>query len=177
MTVQTSLKARYPGMFWMPLLILINFVLFAAGLFTPAITLQQMFVFTDTFSIYLGIYVLYIEHEKFLAAVIFVFSIVFPLAKMGLLTLIWFWPLEEKIRIKGLRGLEFLGKWSMTDVFVVALLVVAAKLSGFADAHARYGIIVFASAVVLSMLLTLFMAKLAGRSVSSQSQDGSLSLS
>lgn len=171
MTSQTSLNARYPGMFWMPVLILLNLILFAVGLFTPAITLQQMFVFTDTFSIYLGIYVLYIEHEKFLAAVIFVFSIVFPLAKMGLLTFIWFRPLEEKARLKALRSLEFLGKWSMTDVFVVALLVVAAKLSGFADAHARYGIVVFTSAVVLSMLLTLFMAKLARGSSLRQGQD------
>lgn len=164
-------------MFWMPLLILINFILFAAGLFTPVITLHQMFVFTDTFSIYLGIYALYVEHEKFLAAVIFVFSIIFPLAKMTLLTFIWFKPLEEMSRAKCLRRLEFLGKWSMTDVFVVALMVVAAKLSGFADARARYGIIIFTSAVVLSMLLTLYMAKLASRPVSRAGQDGSSALS
>lgn len=164
MTSSTSLAARHPKHFWVPVLILINLGLFATGLFTPVITLKQMIVFSDTFSIYLGIYLLFTENQKILALIIFVFSIVFPFAKLGLLSFVWFVPLKADDREKTLKGLEFLGKWSMTDVFVISLTIIAAKLSGFADARARYGIYIFAGAVIMSMLLTLYITKLAERS-------------
>lgn len=166
-----SLRKQHPNLFWVPGLVLVNLGLFAAGLFTPVITLKSLYLFTDTFSIFLGIYVLYTEHEPFLAVFVFVFSFIFPLAKLGLLSVVWYRPMREPARVKALKRLEFLGKWSMMDVFVIALTVLAAKLSGFADARARYGIYVFAGAVVMSMLLTQFMMKLAGRPFSDKLPD------
>ena len=165
MTPSASLQQRHPGLFWVPGLIALNLVLFGIGLFTPVITLRQVYVFNDTFSIFSGICVLYQDHERFLAAFIFLFSILFPAAKLGLLTIVWFRTLKSQTRERALKGLAFLGKWSMMDVFVIALTVIAAKLSGFADAQARYGLYLFGGAVIMSMLMTRYLTKLAKPSV------------
>jgi paraquat-inducible protein A len=46
------------------------------------------------------------------------------------------------------------GKWSMLDVFVVAVLVVAVKLGAIADVDMRYGLYAFAASVLLTMYIT-----------------------
>jgi len=43
------------------------------------------------------------------------------------------------------------GKWSMLDVFIVAILVVSVKLGAIASVEMRYGLYAFATAVVLKM--------------------------
>ena len=47
-----------------------------------------------------------------------------------------------------------LGKWSMLDVFVVAMMVIITKISGFASAQPRIGIYFFGASVFLAMLTT-----------------------
>ncbi len=89
----------------------------------------------------------------FLAAVIFTFSIVFPAFKLLYIvmagTLITFDPGK---RSRWFRRIEWLGKWSMLDVLVLALLVFYAKSTELADAVALPGIYFFASSVVLTMI-------------------------
>jgi paraquat-inducible protein A len=46
------------------------------------------------------------------------------------------------------------GKWSMLDVFVVAVLVVAVKLGAIADVEMRFGLYAFAASVLLTMFIT-----------------------
>ena len=48
--------------------------------------------------------------------------------------------------------MSWLGKWSMLDVLVLALLIFYAKSTGIADAVSMPGIYMFAAAVVLTML-------------------------
>jgi paraquat-inducible protein A len=50
--------------------------------------------------------------------------------------------------------MHLLGKWSMLDVFVVAVLVVTVKLGAMASVEARYGIYAFTAAVFLTMYIT-----------------------
>jgi paraquat-inducible protein A len=50
-------------------------------------------------------------------------------------------------------------KWSMLDVFVVALLVVSVKLGSLAQAHVELGIYAFAASVVLTMLLAAWIGR------------------
>ena len=86
---------------------------------------------------------------------------VFPFAKLATLAFIWFRPLTERERVDALRWLELLGKWSMLDVFVVAILIVAAKLRDLTQVQPRIGIYLFALAIVLSMLSTMRVKQLA----------------
>jgi uncharacterized paraquat-inducible protein A len=50
------------------------------------------------------------------------------------------------------KRIEWLGKWSMLDVLVLALLVFYAKSTQFADAVALPGIYFFAGSVMLTMV-------------------------
>ena len=52
------------------------------------------------------------------------------------------------------------GRWSMLDVFVVAILIVTVKLGAFADVEIEPGMYFFTSAVVLLMLITSLMVNL-----------------
>jgi paraquat-inducible protein A len=50
--------------------------------------------------------------------------------------------------------LGVLGKWSMLDVFVVAITIVITKISSFAKAEARLGLYFFGASIMLAMLAT-----------------------
>ena len=51
----------------------------------------------------------------------------------------------------------------MLDVFVVAITIVITKISGLVEAEAHVGIYVFAVSVILSMIATMRIEKLAIR--------------
>jgi paraquat-inducible protein A len=58
-------------------------------------------------------------------------------------------------RAKLYRILEVIGRWSMLDVFVVALLAGLVRIQGFAEITAGVGIAAFGAVVVLTMLASL----------------------
>lgn len=139
-------------------------VLFIGGIFLPVITINQFFFFKDTFSILSGIEALWHEKHRSLAVVVFVFSIVFPAVKLSLLTYLWMQDARDPMRKNVVRMLGWMGRWSMLDVFVVAVTIVIAKLSGFADAKARIGIYLFGSSVILTMIAAWRIERLGERS-------------
>lgn len=51
-------------------------------------------------------------------------------------------------------SLEFIGRWSMLDVFLVGFLSGAVRFDAFATVEPRAGIVAFAAAVVLTILAT-----------------------
>ncbi len=51
--------------------------------------------------------------------------------------------------------IELMGRWSMLDVFVVALLAGLVRIQGFAEITAGVGIAAFGSVVVLTMLASM----------------------
>jgi paraquat-inducible protein A len=122
------------------------------GLTLPVIQLTRLYFWTDTHSILSILSALYATGEFFLASVIFVFSIVFPAFKLLYITaagtLISAGPAR---RSRWFRRIEWLGKWSMLDVLVLALLVFYAKANALADAVALPGVYFFAASVVLTM--------------------------
>ncbi len=78
--------------------------------------------------------------------------------------MIWFWPLPGERRAAWLHWLGILGKWSMLDVFVVAILIVLVKLGPVARVEPRVGVYVFCAAIACSMLTTMYIDRLARRS-------------
>ena len=56
--------------------------------------------------------------------------------------------------------MHLFGKWSMLDVFVVAVLVVTVKLGAIASVEARYGLYAFTVAVFLTMYVTARVVRL-----------------
>ena len=91
-----------------------------------------------------------------IALIIFVASIVVPIAKLvilgGLLLSVqrrWRWRPEERTRLY--RITELVGRWSMLDVFVVAVLVSLVRLGFLTTIEAGEGIVFFAAVVILTM--------------------------
>ncbi|MGD8539537.1 MAG: paraquat-inducible protein A [Candidatus Aminicenantes bacterium] len=141
-------------------LLWISPVTLAIGIFAPVMTFKKLIFYKNTFSIYSGLVTLFKEAEYILFLIIFVFTILFPLVKISLLFLIHYrrsWSEERRIKI--LHYLGLISKWSMLDVFIVAMLVVIVRLGITGRVDARWGIYVFAAAVILSTLSTLRIAR------------------
>jgi paraquat-inducible protein A len=95
-----------------------------------------------------------------LAVIVFIASILVPMMKLIVLGLLAFtsgrrstWrPVE---RSKLYRIVEFIGRWSMLDVFVVTLTVALVRFQSLAVITARPGAIAFGSVVILTMLASM----------------------
>jgi len=123
------------------------------GLTLPIVRLTRFYVWTDVHSLISIVTELYDAHEILLAGVICLFSVVFPFVKLLYLLALYsarHWNPERQGRF--LRRLGWLGKWSMLDVLVLALVIFYAKATRLADAVSMPGIYLFAAAVVLTML-------------------------
>ena len=114
---------------------------------------------SNTFSLVSGLGELLSHGQIFLFVIIFAFSILFPVAKMFLLGRIAFYDTDDTMRERRLKWLAAFGKWSMLDVFVIALLVVSLKLGDMVNVEIHSGIYFFAASVILTMILTQILHK------------------
>jgi len=67
--------------------------------------------------------------------------------------------------------LSLLGKWSMLDVFVIAIIIVPIKLGALASAKAEIGIYYFGASIILAILATNLQSNLVNRSDKVQIKD------
>jgi len=110
-------------------------------------------------TIFSGIVYLWSEGSWPLAVIVFVASILVPVAKLLLLSLLLVsvqseesrWP---NLRTQVYRGLEIVGRWSMLDIFVVAMLAALVQVENLAELRPGPGAIAFGAVVVLTMLAT-----------------------
>jgi paraquat-inducible protein A len=94
-----------------------------------------------------------------LAAIVFVASIVVPLAKIGSLAFLLFAAQRRSLwnpwrRAKLFRLTHWIGRWSMVDIYVGAALVALVQFKAFASIEPGTGAIAFGAVVVLTMLAT-----------------------
>lgn len=115
---------------------------------------------------------------KIVAILIFLFSIAFPFLKLLLSVMYVFWDAAKTNKL--VQGILFyLGKWSMADVFVIALFMayigfyglVTSQLSGIANNQTGYavetlnytklgpGVLFFTSYVILSVITSIIINK------------------
>jgi paraquat-inducible protein A len=141
-------------------LLWISLLALSIGIFAPVMTFKKLIFYKNTFSIHSGLVTLFKEGEYILFLIIFVFTILFPFVKIILLFLIQYWqswPKEKRIKV--LHYLSLVSKWSMLDVFIVAMLVVIVRLGITGRVEVRWGIYVFAAAVILSTLAAQWLAR------------------
>ena len=133
----------------------ISITFFFLGICLPMFTLQKFFIINDTFSLMGGVIELFNKSEYLLAAVIFSFSVLTPLIKFGLAWLVLsIDEIDQEKRLFAVRKLATICKWSMADVFILAILAATIKLGGLATVKVHIGLVFFAAYVLLSMLLT-----------------------
>ena len=126
---------------------------FALGVMLPAIRFTTVFVWTNQHSVATIIWALWKNEEFFLCFVIFMFSIFFPFLKLFyLLTLVTSPDMPAEFRNKSISAMEWLGRYSMTDVMVLALMIFYINASGYTEASVLPGIYFFAASAIMTML-------------------------
>ena len=139
-------------------------VLHITSLFIPAMQVERLLFFTDIVTIWGAIVELFTRGEIIIGIVLTLFTVVFPALKLVAIIHLFASPSlgDPKLHTR-LARLEWLGKWSMLDVFVAALLVVSLTATGLADARFKPGMYLFAAAVILTLLLSTRLTTLARR--------------
>ncbi|NDP59414.1 MAG: paraquat-inducible protein A [Oxalobacteraceae bacterium] len=137
------------------------FLLAAMILYIPANLLPIMrsssFFSVRDDTILSGVVYLWIGGSRMLALLVFVASIVIPLFKLLALVLLTLsvqlrstWQPRQRTRMY--RLVEAIGRWSMLDIYVVALLVALVQVQSFARIEAGQGAAAFGAVVVLTLL-------------------------
>ena len=139
--------------FLLSFLIILATVFFALGIILPVIRFTTVYVWTNEHSIATIIWALYESNEYFLCAVVFAVSIFFPFLKLFyLLTLVTSPDLSPEFRRRSFSTMEWLGRYSMTDVMVLALMIFYVNSSGYTEAVVMPGVYFFAASALITML-------------------------
>ena len=140
----------------------VAFAVGAAVLLVPANILPVLHtriggeVRTDT--IFSGIVELWETGLWPIAAIVFIASFLVPLAKLGglacLVAAARRGPRDPRRLTRLYVFLDFIGRWSMLDIFLAAFLAGLIQFGFLAAVEPRPGLLAFAAAVVLTMLAT-----------------------
>lgn len=138
------------------------FVLSAAliitGLMMPAMHVEHFWFFHRNVSIMNGIYDLVDSGQIVLGWLILFLSVLVPIAKSMLGFFISAFVRECGPILSGLIStFQFLGKWSLADVFVLAILVIVIDGQVLTVAELGPGIYAFGAGVLLSYMATMVL--------------------
>lgn len=136
-----------------PYLFAISAILLMAGVVVPIVQVSNLLIFSDRISIVGSIASLWRSNEYFIATIIVIFSILLPVMKIVLADYVWrgcsFLRAEQG---RSIGILELVGRWSMLDVLIIALIIVSLKSSMFGDARSELGIYFFSASIFFSSL-------------------------
>jgi paraquat-inducible protein A len=139
--------------FVLSFLIILATVFFVLGVILPVIRFTTVYVWSREHSIATIIWALFDNEEYFLTVVLFLFSILFPFLKLFyLLTLLTSPDIPPEFRKRSISTMEWLGRYSMTDVMVLALLIFYVNSSGYTEAVVLPGVYFFAASALMTML-------------------------
>ena len=102
-----------------------------------------------------------VKHDMIpIALIIFTASVAVPFLKItGIVTLLlsvqFNWDTSRRQRTFLYRILEWIGKWSMLDIFVIAVLAKLVEMGKVASIHGNIAAFYFGLAVVLTMLAAM----------------------
>ncbi|MFT6491109.1 MAG: paraquat-inducible protein A [Parvibaculaceae bacterium] len=132
-----------------------SLVLVALGLTQPALTVSAFWVYDTQISIFQGIQSFFNQGQVALGLLVLAVSVVFPILKILISLAALLVAQPGKVGTERLlTGLIWLGKWSMTDVFVFALMVLVLNGQIISSADIHQGVALFAAGVLLSALGT-----------------------
>lgn len=104
-----------------------------------------------------GVLIFFASGDYLVAIVIMTASLLIPISKFCaiaflVLSIQFRWPLDAHLRLVLYEAVEFIGRWSMIDVFVVALLAALVNLGGIVAILAGPGSVCFALSVIFTMV-------------------------
>ena len=135
-------------------------VLYVPANVLPVMTTREFLVEDEPDTILSGVLVLLQSGSWPIAVLVFVASIVVPLLKILALAVLLYsaWrpsPGRRQQRSQLFRMVEFIGRWSMLDVYAISLLATLVQVQSFASIIVGWGAWAFGAVVVL----TLFAAR------------------
>jgi paraquat-inducible protein A len=115
---------------------------------------------TQNFTIFGGIQELVAYGLWPLAGLVFLASITIPLAKLATLAFLLISTQRRRDRhlvgrTRAFRMIDFIGRWSMIDIFMISILVALVRFGQFAQINALTGAPCFAAVVVLTMFAVI----------------------
>lgn len=140
-----------------PALLVLSSLCLAFGLVLPLVRFEKLYLFTETPSLIDIVVSLWGQGSGGLAVLVALFSVVFPVIKLFGMALEATVPAQVGGRKANwvARLLPVLGKWSMMDVMLVALVIVAAKTSGMASAFTQPGLWFYAASAIMTGVLQM----------------------
>ncbi len=146
------------------LMLVAAMALFVAGIFRPFTSVTKLWLFQNQISVYNGLIILWQASELFLFLILFVFTVCFPFVKITAMLVLWLFPrLDVEHAKKLFHFVSNMGKWSMLDVFVVAILVLTVKSGGLASIEVKDGFFLFFISVMLTQFASLWTGKVVAR--------------
>jgi len=130
------------------LLLLVAAFSLGLGLTLPLMQVEKLYFFTETPSLLEVIGTTANSGDWLITIAITVFSIVFPLTKLGVVFVTAMARDDATHTSPLFQWAGALSKWSMMDVLLVALVIFAAKTSGLASAISQMGIWFYALSAV-----------------------------
>jgi paraquat-inducible protein A len=136
-------------------------VIAAAVLYVPANVLPVMDTHTifddENDTIMSGVLVLLHSGSWPIAVLVFIASIVVPLLKILVLAVllysVWRRSPRRRLQRSGLfRMVEFIGRWSMLDIYAISLLATLVQVRSFASIIVGWGAWAFGAVVVLTLI-------------------------
>lgn len=156
----SNLKARKPNSVNRTWALLIAAMIFyvPANIY-PILTLTS-FGKATTNTIIGGVIELVQAGQWTIAAIVFIASVIVPIFKIAALFFLvisvqmkssW----QPRIRSHLYRFTEFIGRWSMIDIFMISILIALVKLQAIATVEAGAGAIAFAAVVIITMFAAM----------------------
>ncbi len=107
-------------------------------------------------TIFSGVLTLIASGQYGIAVIVFIASIFVPIFKilcLGFLVLSVHLDIQWRpvVRTKLYRFVEFIGRWSMIDIFMISVLIALVKLKALATVEAGIGALAFAAVIILTM--------------------------
>jgi paraquat-inducible protein A len=141
--------------------IALNIVLFGYVLFEPLLITRISFIRRNEIILVQAAYDLY-GTDKLLFLVVFLFGIAAPSLKMMATTIVWYF-VDVRLAERHHKWLTVLGKLSMLDIMLLALLVIAIKGTGVGSVEPRLGLYVYVVLILSSFFLSLAIDQLLDR--------------
>lgn len=132
-------------------LLYVSAALIVTGLMLPSIHKPGMLGGT-TYNLMGVVEGLWESKREILALILVVFSFVFPLAKTFAAAVIF--RMGRRATKEAASVMQFLGKWSMLDVFLAALLIGLTQIAAFMTVEPRMGLYFFTAGVLLNNIAT-----------------------
>jgi paraquat-inducible protein A len=150
--MSASLAARHPrDTPWLIVLWALTAISLALGLAVPAVKVTKLRLFDATHSVLSGIADLWYSESWPLAIIIAAFSVALPVLKLLVAAFLWLTPYHRTGPLHALA--VSIGKWSMLDVLVVAIIVVSLQGDFLVRFRAQSGIYLFGASALFAMAL------------------------